>query len=159
MNDLRNTYAPETVTQPVEPTIHDLRAADEAVNQARGDLQQAGQNVTAARAELARCLTAWNAGAPAMTALEAARQFQAQSQAERRARAEAGQYYPPPTVSQMAKAFSPGGHNVRRGGGRAYAGRNPFGSAQPLTKAQAMEVNARRTAAEAAAAKLLPPHE
>jgi hypothetical protein len=140
-------------------SLRDLKDADEAVNQARSDLRQVGQNVQTARAALATALTTWNQGTPVLTSLQVARQFQAQSQAERRARAEAGLYRRPATVSETAKAYAGGGHNVRRGGGRAYAGRNPFGTQQPLTKVQAMEVNARRAAAEAAAAKLLPPHE
>lgn len=161
MENLRNTWAPETVSAPVEPTIHDLRAADAAVAQARADLQQAGRNVQTARGELAKCLTAWNAGAPAMTALEAAREFQAQSQAERRARAEAGLYRRSATVSETAKAYAGGGHGVMRGGGRSYAGRNPFGSERPLTRTQAQEQTALKIRAEkaAAAAAGLPDHE
>ena len=141
---LRDTWAPETVSQPVRYTIDDLAAADRAVNQARADLRAAGLNVSTARAELARALTNWNAGAPVMTALQVAREFQAQSQAERQRRVEAGLYRAPPTVSQMAKAFSGGGHRVQRGGGRAYA-RGAF------TKAQALEANAQRIRAERAA--------
>ncbi len=180
MENLRNTWAPGTITEPkpkkpetqelrerifdeaLRPvTIDDLHAADAAVAQARTDLQQAGINVQTARGALAAALTKWNAGAPAMTALEAARQFQAQSQAERARRAEAGLYRRPATVSETAKAYAGGGHGVMRGGGRSYAGRNPFGSAQPLTKTQAMEANARRIRAEkaAAAAAGLPEHE
>ncbi len=132
--------------------IHDLNAADEAVDQARSDLRQAGVNVQTARAALATALTAWHQSAPAMTALQIAREFQAQSQAARQARAEAGLYRRPATVGETAKAYAGGGMNARRGGGRAYA-------RGALSKAQALEVNARRTAAEAAAAKLLPQHE
>ena len=42
--------------------IHDLNAADEAVDQARSDLRQAGVNVQTARAALATALTAWHRG-------------------------------------------------------------------------------------------------
>jgi hypothetical protein len=68
-------------------------------------------------------------------------------------------YRAPPTVSQMAKAFSGGGHRVNRGGGRSYAGRNPFSSERPLTKAQAREAEALRIRAEKAAAAKLSDHE
>ena len=136
--------------EPENVSLYDLAAADAAVDQARSDLRQAGVNVHTARAALATALTAWHQSAPAMTALQIAREFQAQSQAARQARAEAGQYRRPATVSETAKAYI--GGNARRGGGRSYA-------RGALSKAQAMEVNARRTAAEAAAAKLLPPHE
>ena len=144
MEDLRNTWPPETVSQPVTPTIDDLRAADHAVSQARADLRQAGLNVTAARTELARALTNWNAGAPVWTPLDQARAYMASEQAERKRRAELGLSRRPATVSETAKAYAGGGHNVRRGGGRSYA-RGAF------SKPQALEMNAQRIRAERAA--------
>ena len=127
-------------------TFADLQAADAAVSQARADFRQAGINVQRARTEQARALTQWNAGAPTISWEENAAQFRASESAERQRRAElTGSGVPyHPNVSQMAKAFSGGGHNTRRGGGRAYA-------RGALSKAQAMEANALRIRAERAA--------
>ncbi len=128
-------------------SIDDLRDADKAVDQARADLRIAGQNVQRARAELAACLTTWNAGAPVLTPEQLRRQHINASQADRARRAEAGLVHRPLTVSETAKAIGIGGHRSQRGGGAAYR-RGAF------SKAQALEVNARRAAAEQAAAKL-----
>ncbi len=141
---LRDTRAPETRAQPVEYTLADLRAADAAVDEARADLRIAGQNVQRARTELARCLTAWNAGAPVWTPLDQARAYMASEQAERQRKAELGLFRRPATVSETAKAYAGGGHNDRRGGGRSYA-RGAF------SKPQALEINAQRIRAERAA--------
>lgn len=127
-------------------TFADLQAADAAVSQARADFRQCGLNVRAARAELARALAQWNAGAPAISWEENAAQYRASELAERRRRAELGMIRRPLTVSETAKAFSGGGHRAMRGGGRAY-------TRGALSKAQATEVNALRLRAERAAAK------
>jgi hypothetical protein len=144
---LRDTWAPETRAQPVEYTLADLRAADAAVDEARADLRIAGQNVQRARTELARCLTAWNAGGPVWTPEQNARAFMASELAERKRRAELGLSRRPATVSETARAFAGGGHRVSRGGGRAYA-------RGALSKAQALEANAQRIRAERAAAAI-----
>ncbi len=130
-----------------EVTIDDLSAADQAVREARADFRQCGLNVRAARAELARALAQWNAGAPTISWEENAAQFRASETAERQRRAEAGAYRRPATVSETAKAIGIGGHRSQRGGGTSYR-RGAF------SKAQAMEVNALRLRAERAAAKL-----
>jgi hypothetical protein len=86
-----------------------------------------------------------------MTQEQQARQFIATSNAERAARAAAGQGIRHAGVTRTARAYAQG--NQQRGGGRAYV-RGPDGT-KAYSKAEAMtlEANRLRIAAAAAAAK------
>jgi hypothetical protein len=140
--------------QPVEaaPAADDspheaLREVAAALDRARFEARQCRSAVAEARANFARCLGAWNASGPApQTQAELMKEHIASNQRERERRAAAGQMRRPATVSETARAYAGGGHNVRRGHGRAYA----HGA---HSRAEAMEINAAKLRAANAAFK------
>lgn len=151
--ELRETWPPESVSVPVEPTLADLAAADRAVDLARAAYRQCGINWQVAKSEFARCVGIWNQSLPRMSALDQARQFQASELAARKAKAEAGLYRRPATITETARyrgtVKGPGGGTSFVRGGRDFVGR-------PVTKHQGMAIEAEairaRRAAEATAA-------
>lgn len=156
--DLRDTWAPGTVSQSVEPepiyTLEDLAAADQDVDRARADYRQAGLNVQAARTEHARCVGIWNQSLPRMSALDQARQFQASALADRQRRAEAGLYRRPSTITETARYY---GTAKGAGGGRSYVRGGSDYVGKPVNKTQAMELTALRIRAQRAAEMLPSP--
>jgi len=149
---LRSTDDPEPVDPtvcsrdiPVDPLIG-LKATEHALDLARVRARECRQTVLAMRGAFSKALAAWNLTMPVQTQIEQARQYCATSQLERARKAAAGLLPYQPSVSQTAKAYAGGGHNVQRGHGRAYA-------RGAVSRAQAMEIEAGKLRAAAAAAK------
>jgi len=164
--DLRETWAPETVSMevdeeappaavsegdfpaapqaaPLVPPHQALRDAELALDATRHELRQATETLASARANVATALANYNRAAPKITAEQNTRDWIAANNAARAERA--GQRFVP-TVTETARAMGGGGHGddirTRRGGGAAYR-RGPGG--QPAyTKAQALTINANR---------------
>jgi hypothetical protein len=133
---------------PLAPPHIVLREVAAALDRARFEARTCRAATAEARANFARCLGAWNASGPApMTQAALMKEHILSNQRERERKAAAGQLRRPATVSETARAYAGGGHNVRRGHGRAYA----HGA---HSKAEALELNARRIAAANAAFKL-----
>jgi hypothetical protein len=135
----------QVTNDPLAPPHIVLRECAHQLDLARVHARECRSAVAEARANFARALGAWNASGPApMTQAALMLQHIASNQRERERKAAAGQLRRPATVSETAKAYAGGGHNVRRGHGRAYA----HGA---HSKAEALELNARRIAATNAA--------
>jgi hypothetical protein len=141
--------APAPAPQPVRGAdpIEALRQAALALDLARATARQCRETVQTSRGVFSRALAAWNLTLPVQTALDAAREFCATSQASRAARAAAGRLQRPATISETAKAYSGGGHNVQRGHGRAYA-------RGAMSRASAMETESLRLRGAATAARM-----
>lgn len=124
-----------------------LKAAEHALDLARADARQCREATLAARAAFSKALENWNHTQPVWTQEQQARAFIATSQADRAARAVAGQGIYHAGITRTARAMA--GGNQRRGGGAAYR-RGP-GGVPAFTKSQALTLEARRLQAAAAA--------
>jgi hypothetical protein len=138
----------------VEParSVYDIaKEAEHALDLARQEARECRDATLRARTAFAKALADWNGSWPVMTQEQQAREFIAQSNADRAARAAAGRGIVHAGVTRTAKAYAQG--NQQRGGGRAYV-RGPDGT-KAYSKAEAMtlEANRLRIAAAAAAAK------
>jgi hypothetical protein len=131
------------VVRPENP-YEAMRAAEQALNDARQELRDRRNAVQASRVAFGKALEDWNRGAPVATHEQAARQFIAASNADRVARAAAGQGIWHPGITRTAKALA--GGNQKAGGGAAYR-RGAY------TKAQALTAESNRLRAAALAAK------
>lgn len=153
---LRDTWAPETVSMPVDGAAERkgdfrpqplavLQAAVAALDAARHDLRQARETLTSARANVATALANYNQATPTITAEQNTRDWIEANNRERARRA-AERAYLPATVTQTARAMNGGGLGgdirTRRGGGPAYR-RGPDGT-QAFSKGQAAQLNAAR---------------
>ncbi len=148
---------PEPVAEPTDhsagqsvPPPHDpyvaLKAADHALNLARQEARGRRDATLKARAAFSEALERWNHAQPVMTQEQALREYVNTSQADRARRAAAGQAVYHPGITRTAQAIGAGGHNVKRGGGTSFR-RGAY------TRAQAMEIEARKLQAAALAAK------
>jgi hypothetical protein len=148
----------DPVVQPVAARPVNLYAAakeaEHALDLARQEARKCRDATLKARTIFGKALEAWNSAGTVMTQEQQARQFIATSNAERAARAAAGQGIRHAGVTRTAKAYAQG--NQQRGGGRAYV-RGPDGT-KAFSKAEAMtlEANRLRIAAAAAAAAAKP---
>lgn len=125
--------------RPVNP-YEAMRAAEQALNDARQELRDRRTAVQASRVAFGRALEAWNLGAPVATHEQAAREFIAASNAARAARAAANQGgIRHPGITRTAQAMASGGR--RAGGGNAFR-RGPGGQ-RTFTKEQAAAVGFR----------------
>jgi hypothetical protein len=152
-----NLHEPEPVVN-VEParSVYDIaKEAEHALDLARQEARECRDATLRARTAFAKALADWNGSGTVMTQVQQARQFIATSNAERAARAAAGQGIRHAGVTRTARAYAQG--NQQRGGGRAYV-RGPDGT-KAYSKAEAMtlEANRLRIAAAAAAAAAAKP--
>jgi hypothetical protein len=125
---------------------HDvLRNAVHDLDLARWNARQCRDAVAASREAFNVALKNWNAtGDAPQTQAELMKAHVASNQRERERKAAAGQLRTPTTISQIAKAIGIGGHRAQRGGGVSYR-------RGAHSKAEALELNARRIAATNAA--------
>ena len=135
--------APEGRDSHPENPYEAMRRAEQALADARQELRDRRNAVQASRMAFGKALEAWNLGAPVMNHEQQARAFIAQSQADRAAKAAAGQGVFYPGVSRTAKALA--GGNRQAGGGASYR-RGAFTKREALTA----ESNRLRMAAQAA---------
>jgi hypothetical protein len=143
MNGTSRPHMEPPPVTPADPFVA-LKAAEHALDLARVEARQCRAATVEARTAFAKALEDWNHTQPVMTQEQQARAYIATSQANRARRAAAGQGFYHPGITRTAQAIGAGGHNVKRGGGASYR-RGAF------TKAQALEINANRLRAAAAA--------
>ena len=95
-----------------------LKASEQALDLARVHARECRATVLACRGTFSKALADWNRTMPVQSQQDALRQYVNQSQADRTARAAAGQgvYYP--GITRTAKAMS--GGNAKQGGGAGY---------------------------------------
>jgi len=127
----------------VDPLVA-LKAAVHDLDLARHEARRCREATLAARGAFGKALEAWNRSGPVMTQEQQARAFCATSQADRARRAAAGLLPYSPGITRTARAMA--GGNAKNGGGSSYR-RGAF------TRAQAMEIEAGKLRAAAAAAK------
>ena len=140
-----------TSSEPVEVRLVDFsraaKQAEHALDLARAEARERRAATMAARTAFAKALANWNASGPVMTQEQALRAYVDQSNIDRARRVAAGQGVYHPGITRTAKAMS--GGNAKQGGGTSYR-RGAF------TRAQAMEIEAGKLRAKAAAAAVKP---
>lgn len=133
-------------TDPKDP-LEVLRQAALALDLARATARQCRETVSTSRGVFSKALAAWNLTLPVQTQEQALRDYVNTSTSERARKAEQGRLSRPATISETAKAYSGGGHNVQRGHGRAYA-------RGAMSRASAMETESLRLRGAATAARM-----
>lgn len=138
--------APARETRPADqiPPHDALRNAAHNLDFARWRARQCRDAVAASRQAFNLALNAWNLTVPVQTQQQARQEWIDTNQRERARKAAVGQGIHYANVSQTARALGGGGHNAKRGLGRAYK-RGAF------SKAEALEINAGKLRAAAAA--------
>jgi hypothetical protein len=151
MSDQVINPAERTSEAPIEPPHVILQEVAAALDRARFEARQCRTATLEARANFARCLSAWNASGPApMTQSALMKQHIDSNQRERAKRYAAGQGVHYPGVGRTAKALA--GGNARNGGGASYR-RGAY------TRAEAMTANNRAAAMARAKAAFKTPSQ
>jgi hypothetical protein len=147
LSSVSNATAPVPVDE-VEVRLLDplaaLAAAAHAVDLARVHARECRATVLASRDVFSKALEAWNRTQPIQTQEQALRDYVNTSQMERARKAAAGQGVSYPGITRTAKAMA--GGNAKQGGGASYR-------RGALPRAQAMELEAGKLRAAAAAVK------